>query len=83
MTAAPDCSDREAYKEYRMLQLLTAKLVLYVCNVDEDSAAAGNAYSEALYESGGGWCAGGGYFPAAIGNRKWYSWRALKNRKNF
>ena len=47
-TAAPDCSDREAYKEYRMLQLLTAKPVLYVCNVDEDSAAAGNAYSEAV-----------------------------------
>ncbi len=47
-TVAPDCSDREAYKEYRMLQLLTAKPVLYVCNVDENSAAAGNAYSEAV-----------------------------------
>ena len=35
-------------KEYWMLQLLTAKPVLYVCNVDEDSAAAGNAYSEAV-----------------------------------
>ena len=30
---------------FRMLQLLTAKPVLYVCNVDEDSAATGNALS--------------------------------------
>jgi ribosome-binding ATPase len=30
----------------RRLQLLTAKPVLYVCNVDEASAAHGNAYSE-------------------------------------
>ncbi len=30
----------------RMLHLLTAKPVLYVCNVDEDSAIAGNAFSE-------------------------------------
>ena len=37
-----------AAKEYKMLQLLTAKPVLYVCNVDEDSAATGNAYSEAV-----------------------------------
>ena len=32
---------------YRALQLLTAKPVLYVCNVDEASAAAGNAMSQA------------------------------------
>ena len=31
---------------YQMLQLLTAKPVLYVCNVDEGSAANGNAYSQ-------------------------------------
>lgn len=31
---------------FRNLQLLTAKPVLYVCNVDEASAAAGNAYSD-------------------------------------
>jgi hypothetical protein len=31
-----------------MLQLLTAKPVLYVCNVEEENAAAGNAYSEAV-----------------------------------
>jgi len=30
---------------FRMLQLLTAKPVLFVCNVDEDSAATGNALS--------------------------------------
>ena len=32
----------------RMLHLLTAKPVLYVCNVDEDSAKAGNAMSAAV-----------------------------------
>ena len=31
---------------YRALQLLTAKSVVYVCNVDEASAAAGNAMSQ-------------------------------------
>jgi GTP-binding protein YchF len=35
---------------YRALQLLTAKPVLYVCNVDEASAAAGNAFSKAVEE---------------------------------
>ena len=30
----------------RRLQLLTAKPVLYVCNVEEASAATGNAFSE-------------------------------------
>jgi GTP-binding protein YchF len=33
---------------WRQLQLLTAKPVLYVCNVDEASAATGNAWSEAV-----------------------------------
>ena len=28
-----------------MLQLLTSKPVLYVCNVEEDAAAGGNGYS--------------------------------------
>ena len=32
-------------KGFRMLQLLTAKPVLYVCNVDEAAAAGGNAHS--------------------------------------
>lgn len=31
---------------FRQLQLLTSKPVLYVCNVDEDSAATGNDYSK-------------------------------------
>ena len=35
-------------KPARDLQLLTAKPVLYVCNVAEDEAATGNAYSEAV-----------------------------------
>ena len=34
----------------RMLHLLTAKPVLYVCNVNEESAKAGNAMSEAVAE---------------------------------
>jgi ribosome-binding ATPase len=35
---------------YRALQLLTAKPVVYVCNVDEASAAAGNAMSKRVEE---------------------------------
>ena len=44
---------------YSALQLLTAKPVLYVCNVDEPSAATGNAHSRAVEEkakSGGAGC---------------------------
>ena len=37
-------------KAWKMLQLLTAKKVMYVCNVDEDSAATGNAYSAKVIE---------------------------------
>ncbi|MGB0669957.1 MAG: redox-regulated ATPase YchF [Rhodospirillales bacterium] len=33
-------------KPFRMLQLLTAKPVLYVCNVEEESAANGNSQTE-------------------------------------
>lgn len=47
-TAAPDDSNKDAVKEYKMLQLLTSKPVLYVCNVDENSAATGNKFSEAV-----------------------------------
>ena len=36
----------EEKKAFRGLQLLTSKPVLYVCNVDEGSAATGNALSE-------------------------------------
>ena len=35
---------------YAALQLLTAKPVLYVCNVDEASAASGNSYSRKVEE---------------------------------
>jgi GTP-binding protein YchF len=38
----------EDQKAWRMLQLLTAKPVFYICNVDEASAATGNAYSAAV-----------------------------------
>ncbi|MDD7313739.1 MAG: redox-regulated ATPase YchF [bacterium] len=48
-TAAPDAKDKDAMKAYKMLQLLTSKPVLYVCNVDEESAASGNKFSEAVF----------------------------------
>ena len=35
---------------YRSLQLLTAKPVMYVCNVDEESAADGNAHAQAVID---------------------------------
>ncbi len=35
---------------FQLLQLLTAKPVLYVCNVDEASAATGNAFSKRVEE---------------------------------
>lgn len=38
----------EDAKAWDMLQLLTAKPVLYVCNVDESEAAEGNAHSAAV-----------------------------------
>jgi hypothetical protein len=36
----------EDQKAWRMLQLLTAKPVFYICNVEEASAGTGNAYSD-------------------------------------
>jgi GTP-binding protein YchF len=41
---------REEREPYRQLGLLTQKPVLYVLNVDETSAATGNAYSRAMEE---------------------------------
>jgi GTP-binding protein YchF len=41
---------REDDKAWRMLQLLTAKPALYVCNVDEGSAATGNELSARVVE---------------------------------
>ena len=37
-------------KPFKSLQLLTAKPVLYVCNVDEDSASEGNALTQKVAE---------------------------------
>ncbi|MBM2578114.1 redox-regulated ATPase YchF [Jannaschia sp. Os4] len=42
--------DAEDARAWEMLQLLTAKPVLYVCNVEEENAATGNAHSEAVAE---------------------------------
>ncbi|NVJ97208.1 MAG: redox-regulated ATPase YchF [Alphaproteobacteria bacterium] len=42
---SPD--EEKAFKE---LQLLTSKPILYICNVDEDSAADGNDFSRAVEE---------------------------------
>jgi GTP-binding protein YchF len=36
---------RELQREFRQLQLLTAKPVMYICNVEEGAAAGGNAHS--------------------------------------
>lgn len=44
-----EISDDEQ-KHFRMLQLLTAKPVLYVCNVGEDEAADGNEHSARVAE---------------------------------
>lgn len=45
LTIAP-----EDQKQWRMLQLLTAKAVLYVCNVEESCAATGNSQSARVAE---------------------------------
>lgn len=42
--------DEDQAKEWRMLQLLTSKPVMFVANVDEDSAASGNDYSKKVEE---------------------------------
>ena len=42
--------DAEDAKAWRMLQLLTTKPVLYVCNVEEESAGTGNAQSARVAE---------------------------------
>ncbi len=42
--------DKEDEKAFRGLQLLTSKPVLYVCNVLEEDADKGNAYSDAVAE---------------------------------
>ncbi|MEQ1496516.1 MAG: redox-regulated ATPase YchF [Novosphingobium sp.] len=42
-------SDEDELRVFNQAQLLTAKPVLYVCNVEEESAANGNAFSEAVF----------------------------------
>ena len=42
--------EEEDARAWKMLQLLTTKPVLYVCNVAEDEAATGNAHSAAVAE---------------------------------
>ena len=41
--------DEEERRVFGQAQLLTAKPVLYVCNVEEDAAAKGNAFSEKVF----------------------------------
>lgn len=43
-----EAGDEEEARLYRMLQLLTAKPVLYVANVEEDNAGSGNDHSKAV-----------------------------------
>jgi GTP-binding protein YchF len=42
--------DEDDQKQWKMLQLLTSKPILYVCNVDEASAGTGNSLSEKVAE---------------------------------
>ena len=80
-TAAPAPTEKDACKEYKMLQLLTAKPVLYVCNVDEDSAATGNKFSDMVMTKAAAEGAGLSFPPKS--NRKWRSWNRKKRRRNF
>ncbi len=43
-------ADEEEERLFAQAQLLTAKPVLYVCNVEEDAAAKGNAFSARVFE---------------------------------
>jgi ribosome-binding ATPase len=47
---------------FTQMQLLTAKPMMYICNVDEGSAATGNAYSDRVAE----WAAGRGAVTVVI-----------------
>ncbi len=58
-------ADEDA-RAWRLLQLLTAKPVLYVCNVEEASAASGNAHSAAVAAMATGQGAGCVVISAAI-----------------
>jgi len=45
-----ELNDEEEARIFRQAQLLTSKPVLYVCNVEEESAAEGNAFSARVFE---------------------------------
>ena len=42
--------DEDDLKTWAMLQLLTAKPILFVCNVGEDSASSGNSFTQKVFE---------------------------------
>ena len=42
--------DEDDVKTWAMLQLLTAKPILFVCNVGEDSASSGNSFTQKVFE---------------------------------
>ncbi len=48
--------DVEDAKQWKMLQLLTTKPILYVCNVEEDSAGSGNSQSARVAEMAAAQC---------------------------
>ena len=58
--------DADEKTAFERAQLLTAKPVLYVCNVDEGDAAAGNAYSARVFEKAAAEGAGAVIISAAI-----------------
>ncbi len=58
--------DDDEARALKLAQLLTAKPVLYVCNVDEANAATGNRYSEAVAAMARGIGAGSVVVSAAI-----------------
>ncbi|MEO7365996.1 MAG: redox-regulated ATPase YchF [Sphingomicrobium sp.] len=58
--------DAEEQKALKRAQLLTAKPVLYVCNVDEGDAANGNALSARVFEAAAAEGAGAVVISAAI-----------------
>ncbi len=45
-----EIKDAAEQKEFQLLQLLTSKPVMYVCNVEEGSAAGGNSFSNKVAE---------------------------------
>lgn len=56
----------EEEKTFRMLQLLTGKPILYIANVDEESAATGNAFSKQVEEMAAKQGAGAVIISAAV-----------------